>query len=908
MKKTIFLFIFFVLLLFFLIYHQDYLKLSPFHSHFEFEYPSFALMDKKNFFYVVDKGTARITKINTQGEILFVLEGGKRTQEGFYYSGKIAIDEKNRLYVYNFMPNVNDGLLEKEEILRYHPNGQFDRVVVTYSYSPELKKRRESIIAFYVQEDSIYYYYKEGNQISLLKNSQENHKASLLFNLEIKEDVVDITGTKPGEIFFTTKTGQVFCIDQKLQLQKIVVPPHVLIKPMGIELDKKNNLYIADMVQQKIIKMNLQNTQHIETIIQKETEENMLLEFLSLSPQDDLVTVDKFHHQIIVRSFDGITLKINHASYSLSMILIKNLVWIVALCFVVLFLFLLYFIYVFFMKRRFPLIFKQLVIFIPIIVGSVFYTGQKIYNNFYTKYQQELHYKLLNIASLGAKSIDGDGLKKITKPEHFMNLDYQKIDKQAHDLINNNQDPWNEALYLVIYQLKDKVFYMNYTLSGFFGVMYPYFSVQPEHYQAFEKGEMGITHYADDQGSYLAAVAPIKDSQGNIVAVLDIGIDYMVFEEFNANYKAHLMTGILLSAGIFILIFIVITYLMLISIKKLRTATHKIINGNLDIDIQIRSKDEIEELGKDFNKMSSQLKNYISHIIHLNKANARFVPQEFLKFLNKESIVDIQLGDQTQQTMTVLFSDIRSFTTLSETMTPQENFSFLNSYLKRVAPVIRKHQGFIDKYIGDAIMALFSGSPLNCICAAVEMQETLKNYNKHRLLKGYVPLEIGIGIHTGKLMLGIIGEEERIDGTVISDAVNLSSRLEGLTKMYGAPIIVSGDTLLNVQKTTPSFSYNYRFIDKVKVKGKNDAVDLYEILETGESTLLNLKKQQNEELQKAIVFYRNQDFSKAQKLFTKLIQENPHDQTLQLYLNRLEKFQTFGIPKNWDGVEKLDEK
>ena len=116
-------------------------------------------------------------------------------------------------------------------------------------------------------------------------------------------------------------------------------------------------------------------------------------------------------------------------------------------------------------------------------------------------------------------------------------------------------------------------------------------------------------------------------------------------------------------------------------------------------------------------------------------------------------------------------------------------------------------------------MALFSGSPLNCICAAVEMQETLKNYNKHRLLKGYVPLEIGIGIHTGKLMLGIIGEEERIDGTVISDAVNLSSRLEGLTKMYGAPIIVSGDTLLNVQNNS-IFSYNYRFIDKVKVKGK----------------------------------------------------------------------------------------
>jgi len=132
---------------------------------------------------------------------------------------------------------------------------------------------------------------------------------------------------------------------------------------------------------------------------------------------------------------------------------------------------------------------------------------------------------------------------------------------------------------------------------------------------------------------------------------------------------------------------------------------------------------------------------------------SRFVPGEFLKLLNKENITDVKLGDHILREMTILFSDIRSFTSLSEKMTPQQNFNFLNSYLKRMNPFIWNNKGFIDKYIGDAIMALFPDGEESALSAAIEMINHLPVYNTHRHNCRYAPIEIGIGMHSGEVML-----------------------------------------------------------------------------------------------------------------------------------------------------------
>lgn len=207
----------------------------------------------------------------------------------------------------------------------------------------------------------------------------------------------------------------------------------------------------------------------------------------------------------------------------------------------------------------------------------------------------------------------------------------------------------------------------------------------------------------------------------------------------------------------------------------------------------------------------------------VNKACSRFVPWKFMELLGYENITEVALGDQIEMKTTVLFSDIRSFTSLCENMTPQENFNFINSYLQKIVPIIRKYNGFVDKYIGDAIMAIFPGEPIYALHAAKEMIEKIDKYNNET--KPKYPLKIGIGIHTGTLMLGIIGESERMDCTVIADAVNTASRLEGLTKKYNAGIITTDVTLEYIADEIP-----HRFLDQVTVKGKKHPVAIYEIL------------------------------------------------------------------------------
>ncbi|TGM52792.1 adenylate/guanylate cyclase domain-containing protein [Leptospira adleri] len=220
------------------------------------------------------------------------------------------------------------------------------------------------------------------------------------------------------------------------------------------------------------------------------------------------------------------------------------------------------------------------------------------------------------------------------------------------------------------------------------------------------------------------------------------------------------------------------------------------------------------------------IENLSADLTRTNQSYSRFVPLEFLKFLGKKNITEIELGDQTQKEMTILFSDIRSFTQLSEKMTPKDNFDFLNSYMGRMGPIIRKHGGFVDKYLGDGIMALFPDSPDDAVEAAKEMKATLEDHNQSRLERNYDPIRIGIGIHTGVLMLGTIGEEARMDGTVISDAVNLASRIEGLTKEYGVDILLSDESY---QKIRNRKKYVFQELGKVSVKGKENTVGVYEI-------------------------------------------------------------------------------
>ena len=291
--------------------------------------------------------------------------------------------------------------------------------------------------------------------------------------------------------------------------------------------------------------------------------------------------------------------------------------------------------------------------------------------------------------------------------------------------------------------------------------------------------------------------------------------------------------------------------------------------------------------------------------VKLTKAYQRFVPKQLLEYLGKDSILDVKLGDQVSINMSILFADIRSFTSISEKMSPEENFKFVNSYLNNIGPLIRKNNGYIDKFMGDGVMALFKTSEKDAIIAAIEMHKSLNSYNQKSLISGQDPIKIGIGINTGKMMLGTLGESNRMEGSVISDAVNIASRLESLTKVYKSDILISEDTKKKIKQK----NLFTRFVDIVKVKGKSESFSIYEVVDSNSSNLYKLKKDTIKDFEKGIEKYHNKKFKNALKLFNKIFDIIHVDHINFLYKSRCENLlKKTTLIKNWSPIVEYSEK
>ncbi len=289
----------------------------------------------------------------------------------------------------------------------------------------------------------------------------------------------------------------------------------------------------------------------------------------------------------------------------------------------------------------------------------------------------------------------------------------------------------------------------------------------------------------------------------------------------------------------------------------------------------------------------------------INAATNRFVPNEFIRALGHESIMNVRLGDHVEQVVTVLFADIRDYTGLAEAMTPEENFKFVSAYNQRIGPLIQKHQGFINQYLGDGIMAIFPGKPENALRAAIDLQREMIQYNMQRQAKGRKTIEVGIGLHTGSLIMGIIGDQKRMDAATVSDTVNTASRMEGLTKFYGSRILLSEACLNLIQQPE---EFNVRHLGRVQVKGKQASIGIFECFDADEPTLFLAKKENLLRFEQGMNHYFQKSFEQAIAHFEGIVALNPLDVPAHLFLEKAQVYAVQGVAADWIGVETMKEK
>ena len=343
---------------------------------------------------------------------------------------------------------------------------------------------------------------------------------------------------------------------------------------------------------------------------------------------------------------------------------------------------------------------------------------------------------------------------------------------------------------------------------------------------------------------------------------------------------------------------------------------------------------QVKEQSKHQIAAAWQANEYLSEKFHL------FVPEQLLGRIAPKGIESIQLGNVTEEELTILFCDIRGFTAIAESQAARETFEWLNAFFTKMNDCITSHSGFIDKYLGDAIMAVFdkpNSHAMDAIQAAVAMQESLQefNINRHKYNLEF-PVNIGTGINTGIGMIGTLGSDRRMDSTVIGDVVNTASRLENLTKIYGCQIIISKSAIVHAREfingisqnsnskeslllkcdlevetpesiiatsgataakgDLPSNNYYYRWIDRVTPRGKQQAIEIYEIW-AASSPDSEAKQLTQALFDKGIQGWQSEKFVAALGYFQQLIEQNPADTIVSFYINRCQEKLGF-LPTN----------
>ncbi len=328
-------------------------------------------------------------------------------------------------------------------------------------------------------------------------------------------------------------------------------------------------------------------------------------------------------------------------------------------------------------------------------------------------------------------------------------------------------------------------------------------------------------------------------------------------------------------------------------VLTLASRVQAIEEGNYQSERPSLRKDEIGKLQNSVNNMAAGLAEKEKVRDLLGKVVSREIADELMNS-------HVELGGERRR-ITILFSDIRNFTSLCEDSTPENILLLLNHYLSEVSAAIEKHKGVVDKYIGDAVMALF-GAPVksahdttNALKAALQIRDNVLRLNRENTANNLPAFHTGIGLHTGEVVAGNLGSANRLNYTVIGDPVNLASRLESLSKTYGGGIIVSEET------KNEGTEFFFKELDLVRVKGKAQPVRIYELVGTRDA----VTAQQIEEIKRynaMLAHYRQQQWQQALDILTSMLKSEMDGTLFELFRERIEIYQNTPPGADWDGV------
>lgn len=875
---------------------------------------SYVTEDNNKNVYIVDNYGKTIYKTDHDGRIISsatVIKDNRRT-----YCNSLTADKSGNIYILVTVLDTYGLYVDEEEILKYSPQGKFEKAVYKVQYEKGSKpKRIGRIKELKTDENYLYFnYILDNKRVNFERIKLDGNTAETFYTLNFDEDkyISNITRTDNESILYSTKSGRMYKSDKNGQSSLVYSGSSLYNNELSLLSHFQqygDGLFFIDFYKHGIIKVNLDNpgivsefTEKLKSYDKAFSEEPNNLQGLYAAQEGRVITYTE--NKVFFINTDGsIYKRIDTLQIPAGKLTAFWIFCLVVLLLVVVLIDLLRVIYIYFMKRKISLILKEILIFIPIVIIVTGFLIDRIEYRFNIEIEDEMHNKLNIIAITATKFIDGDKFENINSPDDCMSENYKEAVNSIVQVFTSREDSPNDGLYNTLYRVKNgKVYYVMDDDDGrlYFEPLDPQSEGYKEMYD--EVVDRGGLHFdgavCDNTGEWIDVMAPIYNWKGEVVGIYETGMDYTSFINEKNERLAKNLIDIILASAINIIAFFIITFSVLSTIKTLRKGVNEIAVGNWDTVVTVKSNDEVASLCEGFNTMAQYIRDSVSEIMKMNEAYFNFVPQQFLKLLEKDSIYKIKLGDSMKKDMSIMYSSIRSFQQLLQDNTPEENFNFINSYLSRFGPIIRDNNGIIEKYLGMDILALFPQNASDGLNAAVKMAEELVLYNKMHESTGQIPVEIGIGIYYGPLMVGIIGEEKRLEGTVLSDKGNTSEILTGLTERLSAQIIITDSILKNIKDSS---CYKYRVLGFIVLPGKMEKVYIYDVYQSDNDHIKELKDKTKRVFEEGIRLYQEGHFYDSRERFVEVIKQNEYDKAAKLYFYLSDDYYRKGAPDNWDG-------
>ena len=537
--------------------------------------------------------------------------------------------------------------------------------------------------------------------------------------------------------------------------------------------------------------------------------------------------------------------------------------------------------------RRKTIFYKQIMVTVPIFTVIAIAIGVNIYDRSIEQNKQNVKNELSIITHFGANELDGYDFSDLLETNESTGNAYRELQKKIAEISTGHKEKWSEDYTFSIVQRTDTA--RAAVLADEKKSIMPFFTKEEESELEDIQGTDDV-YFNEDINKWLSSES-MKSSISAYLLIHDggsAGDIYLKVATMNDSFyldRGVLWVEIIVYVCLVIIFFAATNMLMSLyirrMIKKATGVVKKISEGDLSARIEYKSKDEMGEICNEVNSMGRNLEKLFKEKDRTEKFYYKFVPEQFRTLLGKEKFTDLQLGDSDSRELTVLFLDIRKFSLISEKMTTKENFEFVNVIYGVAGPIIRKNNGFIDKYIGDAIMALFESAD-DALRSGIDIYKAIVLDPGIAEKIGVDEINIGIGIHTGIAQIGIVGEEERLSGTVISDVVNLSSRFESLTKQYKTAVLVSKDT---VDKLTDPDALDLRYLGFVQVAGVNEVKEIYEVLDCLPEEERKRRHHNSNMLGEAIRMFRDGQKEKAADILQGINASGDSDYVTDKYLD-----------------------